>query len=72
MWKNMLGATVEITFSLTDTKTNIAVYKDGIQNIKGFQTTPENAGLDAYKKGVSEINKKLLPSLMNALFSGGN
>lgn len=72
IWGEMQGAVVDVTFFLIDAKTNIELYRDGFQNIKGFQTTPENAGMDAYKKGVNEVNKKLLPSLKKALFSGGN
>jgi hypothetical protein len=71
IWGNMQGAAVDITFSIIDTKTNIETFKDS-QNVKGFQTTNEAAGLDAYKKSVNELNKKLLPSLNRALFSGGN
>ncbi|MFI5221922.1 MAG: LPP20 family lipoprotein [Bacteroidia bacterium] len=71
MWGNMLGASVDITFTIVDSQTNLELFSDGIQ-VKGFQTTNENAGLDAYKKSVAEVNKKLLPSLINALFSGGN
>ena len=72
MWGNMLGASITVTVSITDTKTTIEIYKDGIQNIKGFQTTAENAGLDAYKKSLHDLNSKLLPSLVNGLFTGGN
>lgn len=72
MWKDMLGASITITFSITDAKSGIEIYKDGIQNAKGFQTTPENAGLDAYKKSLNDVNNKLIPSLLNGLFSGGN
>ncbi len=72
MWGNMLGVSITVTVSITDTKTTIEIYKDGIQNIKGFQTTAENAGLDAYKKSLHDLNTKLLPSLVNGLFTGGN
>lgn len=72
MWGNMLGALVEINFSILDSKTNLEIFSDGIQNIKGFQTTYENAGIDAYKKSLNDVNRKLLPSLLNGLFSGDN
>ncbi len=71
IWGNMQGAAVDITFSIIDTKTSLETFKDS-QNVKGFQTTNETAGLDAYKKSVNELNKKLLPLLNRALFSGGN
>jgi len=72
MWGNMLGASITVTFSITDSRTNIEIYKDGIQNIKGFQTTADNAGLDAYKKSLSDLNRKLIPSLIDGLFNGDN
>lgn len=72
LWGNMLSAGCNITLSMSDAKTEIEVYRDGIQNIKGFQTTPENAGLDAIKKGLAEAEKKLIPSFVNAVLSGGN
>ena len=72
MWKDMQGASILVSISIIDTKTGIEIYKGGLQNIKGFQTTAENAGIDAYKKGVIEFYKKGLPNLINALFSGCN
>jgi len=72
MWGNMLSSGMDVSLSLIDNKTNVEVYKDGIQNVKGFQTTHENAGLDAYKKGMTEAEKKLIPSFVNAVLSGGN
>lgn len=72
MWGNMLGVSIAVTFSIIDAKTNIEIYKAGIQNIKGFQTTNENAGLDAYRKSLNDVNNKLIPLLINGLFSGGN
>jgi len=72
LWGIMLSSEFSVTLSLEDAKTGIKVYNDGIQNIKGFQTTPENAGLDATKKGIAEANRKLIPTFVNAVLSGGN
>ncbi|MFA6260333.1 MAG: LPP20 family lipoprotein [Bacteroidia bacterium] len=50
IYKNTLGASLDLTLSITDNAASNEVYKDALQNIKGYQSTAETAGLEAYKK----------------------
>lgn len=71
IWGNMQGAAMQATFFMTDPRKQVELARFSMPPVKGFQTTPENAGLDAYKKSVAELNKTFLPALHKALFSGG-
>lgn len=67
IWGNMLQSSIEVRIWLTDNKSNAEVFKDGVKDLKGFQLTPEKAGLDAYNNAVTEINKSILPKLQSII-----
>lgn len=67
IWGNMHQASLNLYLSLVDTKNDAEVFKDALQEVKGFQTTPENAGIDAYKTANEQIQKKIFPKLKEQL-----
>lgn len=68
IWGNMQTANLDISVSLYDVNLKSSVYKDGISGIKGYHTTAEQAGMDAYKQGLEKFNKEVLPKLMAELY----
>lgn len=67
IWGNMQSASLNLSISLVDNKNNAEIFKDGYPEIKGFQTTPENAGLDAYKTAEQHLLKNSIPKLVDEL-----
>lgn len=67
IWGNMQTAALSLTVSLVDNKNNAEIFKDGFQELKGFQTTPENAGLDAYKTAEGHLLKGIYPKMLEEL-----
>lgn len=67
IWGNMQTAALDATFSLIDQKSGAEIFKDAIQDLRGFQTTPENAGLDAYKTAQNQATKNVIPKLLEEL-----
>ncbi len=67
IWGNMQTAALSLSISLFDNKNNAEIFKDGLQDVKGFQTTPENAGFDAYKTVEGLLYKNIYPGLVNEL-----
>jgi hypothetical protein len=63
----MQSVALNLWVSLVDNKNNAEIFKDGLQDLKGFQTTPETAGLDAYKTAEQQLAKGIFPRLLNEL-----
>lgn len=70
MWGNMMRASVQMTLTLKDAKTEEAIWKDGVNDLVGYQITPEKAGIEAYQQLVKRIPQSMLPSLEGKLFYG--
>jgi hypothetical protein len=68
IWGNMQTADLDLSISLFDNSTNSDVFKDGLQNIKGYHANIEQAGLDAYKQATEQFNRNILPRLMAELY----
>jgi hypothetical protein len=68
IWGNMQTANLSVSIVLYDMNLKSSVYKDGISDIKGYHTTSEQAGMDAYKQGLEKFNKEVLPKLMAELY----
>jgi hypothetical protein len=67
IWGNMKTASLDMSITLIDNSSHAEVYKNALQEIKGFQTDDENAGIDAYKTAANQFMIKLYPSLKNEL-----
>ena len=67
IWGNMQSAALNMSVSLVDNKNQAEIFKDGLQEIKGFQTTPETAGIDAYKIAEQQFYKNVYPRLLDEL-----
>lgn len=63
IWGNMRTVSLDMTLSLIERSKNIEVYKNGLHEIKGFQTTDEHAGIDAYKTACEHLKIRIYPSL---------
>lgn len=63
MWGSMLQAGIEMQVLVVDQSRNLELYKETIRGIKGYQTTKEKAGVEAYTNLINELNKKLYPAL---------
>jgi hypothetical protein len=63
IWGNMRTVSLDLSLSLFERNKNIEIYKNGLNEIKGFQTTDENAGIDAYKTASEQLLSKIYPSL---------
>jgi hypothetical protein len=69
IWGNMRTVALDASVSLVDQSLHIEVFKDGFRQIKGFQTTDINAGLDAYKTASDLILQKTFPQLKKEMMS---
>jgi hypothetical protein len=67
IWGNMHQASLNLFMSLLDNTNDAEVFKDALIEIKGFQTTPENAGIDAYKTANDQLQRKIFPKLKTEL-----
>ncbi len=67
IWGNMQSAALNMSVSLIDNKNQAEIFRDGLQEIKGFQTTPETAGIDAYKTAEQHFYKNVYPRLLDEL-----
>jgi bacterioferritin (cytochrome b1) len=67
IWGNMQTTALTMSISLVDNKNQAEIFRDGLQEIKGFQTTPETAGMDAYKTAEQLIFKNIYPRLLDEL-----
>lgn len=67
IWGNMKTAALDLTISLLDQTNQVEVFKDGLREVKGFQTTDENAGIDAYKTATQLMLQRIYPNLKNEL-----
>jgi hypothetical protein len=63
----MQTTALNMSISLIDNKNQAEIYRDGLQEIKGFQTTPETAGIDAYKTAEQLLFKNIYPRLLDEL-----
>jgi hypothetical protein len=69
IWGNMRTVALDMSISLVDQQQHIELFKDGFRQIKGFQTTDINAGLDAYKTATDLTYQKIYPTLKKELMS---
>lgn len=69
IWGNMQSCALDMSITLTDCRNDAEIFKDALQNIKGFQTTPENAGLDAYRTTAEQMMKRIFPQLKKELLN---
>jgi hypothetical protein len=67
IWGNMQTTALNMSISLVDNKNQAEIFRDGLQEIKGFQTTPETAGIDAYKTAEQLLFKNIYPRLLDEL-----
>lgn len=67
IWGNMQTVSLHLSVSLLDNKNQAEIFKDGLQEVKGFQTTPETAGLDAYKTAEQQLLKGIYPRMLEEL-----
>jgi hypothetical protein len=67
MWGSMLQSGIEMQIVVEDRAKNAEIYKDGLQGIKGYQTSKEKAGIEAYNNLMLDFNKKIFPYLRAAL-----
>jgi hypothetical protein len=67
IWGNMQTTALNMSISLVDNKNQAEIFRDGLQEIKGFQTTPETAGIDAYKTAEQLLLKNIYPRLLDEL-----
>lgn len=67
IWGNMRTVSLDMSLSLTECNRNIEIYKNGLNEIKGFQTTDENAGIDAYKTACEQFKARIYPTLNKEL-----
>lgn len=63
IWGNMRSVSLDMSISVLEHTKNIEIYKNGLNEIKGFQTTDENAGIDAYKTACEQFILKIYPPL---------
>lgn len=67
MWGKMLQSSFDMNISLRDVKNDIEIYKDALQAVRGYQDSPEKAGLDAYNNGLEQFWRKIYPNLLDEL-----
>jgi len=67
MWGTMMQSTFDMNISLIDAKNNAELFKDGIQGVRGFQTTPDKAGIDAYNNALNQFWKNVYQNLLGEL-----
>ena len=67
IWGEMKRASLDLTITVKDQTTQQEIYSNALRDIKGFQTTDENAGIDAYKTGTKQLIENLYPSLQKEL-----
>jgi hypothetical protein len=67
IWGNMKTASLDMSLSLTDLSSQAETYKEALQEIKGFQTDDENAGIDAYKTASQQLMSRMYPTLKQEL-----
>ena len=67
IWGNMQTTALNMSISLVENKNQAEIFRDGLQEIKGFQTTPETAGIDAYKTAEQLLFKNIYPRLLDEL-----
>ena len=57
-----------VSVTIQDKNTYKVIYSGKLSDIKGVQLDFENAGNDAYKKALKEIDKKILPEMQKVIF----
>ena len=67
MWGKMLQSSFDMNISLRDVKNDIEIYKDALQAVRGYQDSPEKAGLDAYNSGLEQFWRKIYFNLLDEL-----
>jgi hypothetical protein len=67
IWGNMKAAGLNMSISLIEEPNHVEVYKDGFSEVKGFQLTEMDAGLDAYKTATEQMIYRMYPSLKNEI-----
>jgi hypothetical protein len=67
MWGKMLQSSFDMNISLRDVKNDIEIYKDALQAVRGYQDSPDKAGLDAYKNGLEQFWRKIYTNLIDEL-----
>lgn len=67
IWGNMQQSILDASIWLVDNQTKAEIFKEAISRVKGFQLTPEKAGLDAYTHAREELVDKILPRLQKVI-----
>ncbi len=67
MWGSMLQSGIEMQIIVEDRDKDSEIFKDNLQGIKGFQTSKERAGIEAYNNLMLDFNKKIYPHLRAAI-----
>jgi hypothetical protein len=60
-------AYIDGKITVSDTKTNVAVFEHGINGVKGVQLSHENAVLEAYKKERENIESTLINEIIKII-----
>lgn len=68
MWGNMRRANIEFSLELREINSKEEIFSERLGGYEGFQTTPEKAGLEAYKNLSQQLQNKTLPGIERKLF----
>jgi len=68
IWGKMQMSILNATVTLTENKSKHQVYSYKLGEIKGYQTTAENAGINAYKNAESHLTSLIIPELIEEIF----
>ncbi|MCB0795148.1 MAG: LPP20 family lipoprotein [Flavobacteriales bacterium] len=61
-------AYLDLALTYRDARTKEVLYQGGKQNVKGVQLDMERAARDAYKRAGQDVQRELVPALLNAIF----
>ncbi len=64
---NFHVAYLDMSIAIYNAKSNAIILKETKNDVKGVQLTYAKAGDEAYKKAVSEVRRKVMPSMMRSL-----
>jgi hypothetical protein len=70
IWGNMKTASLNMNISLVDCSQHMEIYKNSLREIKGFQTTDINAGINAYNNAIEQLFRTIYPTLKSELIKG--
>ncbi len=63
IYKTMQGVSLDFSVSVLQNNNNSELYKIAVSDTKGYQTTAEGAGLEAYKTASTKITQEIYPQM---------